>query len=280
MNLVNEEITHKVFGEGNIVEHEESIITVDFNKDIKKFVYPDAFDEFLTLNNPETAQTFKAIFLKRQQEKEALEKKREDELQIQLLEQQRKDLLKNHRIHESSQIAFWLDEDKQEDIFTDWKISTGTVQSGKNKGQPNSVARLRPNSAGLLTARAADQEETERLILGLFMVDEMFSGNLGEDGIVPTHAEYKIELTEDEAKQMLFWNYYSNKTYPDRTTWNSGKFRYYDNVWTAQILQDIIALKTDEEEINHAKKFLDYFCKMNAIDPTNIPEANGSLRLS
>lgn len=278
MNLVNEEITHKVFGEGNIVEHEESIITVDFNKDIKKFVYPDAFDEFITLNDPKTAQTFKEIFLKRQQEKEALEKKREDELQAQLLEQQRRDLLKNHKIHESSQIAFWLDDDKQQGIFTNWEISTGKVQSGKNKGLPNSVARLKPNSAGLLTARAADQPETERQILGLFMVDEMFSGNLGADGIVPTHAEFKIELTEEEAKQMLFWNYYLNKTYPDRTTWNSGKFRYYDNVWTAQILKDIVALKTDEEEVKQAQEFLEYFCKMNALDIDNIPEAAGSLR--
>ena len=32
MNLINEEITHKVFGEGNIVDHEESIVTIEFNE--------------------------------------------------------------------------------------------------------------------------------------------------------------------------------------------------------------------------------------------------------
>ena len=58
MNLINEEITHKVFGEGNIVDHEESIITIDFNEDIKKFVYPDAFGKFITLNDREYCKIF------------------------------------------------------------------------------------------------------------------------------------------------------------------------------------------------------------------------------
>src|SRR5699024_10436629 len=105
-----------------------------------------------------------------------------------------------------------------------------------------------------------------------------FSGQLSEDGIVPAHAEFRIELSEKEADQMLFWNYYLNKNYPDRTAWNSGKYRYFDNVWTAQILKDIIALKTDEEEIKHVQSFLQYFCKMNVIDIDDIPEASGALK--
>ncbi|PIC64359.1 malate synthase [Sporosarcina sp. P13] len=277
MNLINEEITHTVFGEGNIVEHEESIITVDFDKHSKKFVYPDAFKKFITLNDRSTAKTMKEIILKREAEEEILVRKREEEKESQMLEQQRRDMLKNHSIHESSQIAFWLDESMQKEVFDDWQVSTGNVQSGKNKGQPNRVARLRPNSAGLLTARGTDQPETERQILGLFMINETFTGNLGPDGMVPSHPEFRIELTVQEAEQMPFWKYYSNKNYPDRTSWNSGKFRYFDNVWTAQIVKDIIALKSDEEQSKLAKEFLEYFCKMNAIDIENIPEANGAL---
>lgn len=277
MNLINEEITHKVFGEGNIVEHEDSVITVEFNNEVKKFVYPDAFEKFITLNNKDTAKSLKELFLKRKVEEEALELQRLEEKEAEMLEQQRRDMLKNHKIHESSQIAFWLDEENQENIFTDWEVSTGKVQSGKNKGQPNRVARLRPNSAGLLTARSADQQETERVILGLYMVDETFSGDVGEEGMVPSHPEYRIELTEEESGKMIFWKYYRNKNYPDQTSWNSGKFRYYDNTWTAQILKDIIALKTDEEQIQEAQQFLEYFCKMNAIDIENIPEPDGPL---
>jgi len=278
VNLINEEITHKVFGEGNIVDHEESIITIDFNEEIKKFVYPDAFRKYITLNDQSTAKAFEEIFLKREKEEAVLELKREEEKEQQALEQQRKEKMKNHRIHESSQIVFWLDEEEQQNVFVDWQVSTGKVQSGKNEGQPNRAARLSPNSAGLLTARGADQPETDRMILGLYMVNETFSDDLSDVGMVPSHAEFRIEFTDQEREQMLFWNYYINKSYPQRTSWNSGKFRYFDNVSMAQILKDIIALKTDEEQIKEAEKFLEYFCEMNALDMYNIPEASGALK--
>jgi len=277
VNLINEEVTHKVFGEGNIVDHDESVITIDFNEDIKKFVYPDVFGKFITLNDRNVAEALKKVLLKREME-EALKRKREEEKERQASEQQRREKLKNPRIYESSQIVFWLDEEEKQSVFTDWQVSIGKVQSGKNKGQLNRVARLRPNSAGLLTARESDQPETKRRILGLYMVNETFSGNLSKDGMVPPHGEFRIELTDEEAEKMLFWNYYVNKNYPHRTTWNSGKFRYFDNVWTAQILKDIIALKTDGEQIKEAKNFLEYFCQMNALDMENIPEATGALK--
>ncbi|AXF54993.1 malate synthase [Salicibibacter kimchii] len=278
MNLINEEITHKVFGQGDIVDQDESSVTVNFNEDTKKFVYPDAFGKFITLKDRDTAQSLKKVISKRETEKQELEKKREEEKERLALEQQVRKKLKNHKIHESSQIVFWLDEEEQQSVFTDWKVSTGKVQSGKNKGEPNRPARLRPNSASLLTAKKSDKPETERQILGLYMVDETFTGNLGDDGMLPAHSEFRIKLTDQETEKMLFWNYCSNKNYPHRMTWNSGKYRYFDNVWVAQILKDIIALKTGEEEVRAAENFLKYFCKMNALDMDNIPEANGTLK--
>lgn len=278
MNLINKEITHKVFGEGNIVDQDASFITIEFNNDIKKFVYPNAFGKFITLNDQNTAKSLNKILSKRERKEEALEKKRAEEKEQLALERRHREKLKNIGIHESSQIVFWLDEEEQQNVFTDWQVFTGKVQSGKNKGKPNRVARLQLNSAGLLTARESDQAETERRILGLFMVNETFSGNLNNDGMVPSHATFRIELTEQEVEKMLFWNYYINKSYPHRTKWDSGKYRYFDNVWAAQVLKDIIALKTDEEQIKESKNFLEYFCRMNALDIDNIPEANGALK--
>lgn len=278
MNILNEEIIHKVFGEGDVVHQDESFITVEFAEDVKKFVYPDAFGQFITLKNRDTAETLKEVISERMKEKEALEKQREEEREMQILEQQRLEKMKNNKIHESSQIVFWLDEDEQQTVFTDWQVSTGIIQSGKSKGEPNRPARLSPNSAGLLTERSSDEEEEERRILGVFMLKETYTGDLTEDGKVPAHEEFRIELTEQEAEKMLFWNYYVNKSYPHRITWNSGRFRYFDNVWTAQMLKDIIALKTDEAEIKAAESFLEYFCIMNALDINSIPEANGALK--
>ncbi len=278
MNLINEEITHKVFGEGDIVDQDESFITVKFNDGIKKFIYPDAFGKFITLQNRETSKSLKKIISKREMEKEQLEKKREEEKRQQMLEQQLRAKIKNQKIHESQQIVFWLDEEEQKSVFSDWKVSTGKIQSGKSKGEPNIPARLSLNSVGLLTARGLDQPETDRRILGLYMVHETFTNILSSDGMVPAHTKFRIKLTEQEAEKMLFWSYYINRNYPHRMTWNSGKYRYFDNVWAAQILKDIIALKTDQEEIKVAENFLEYFCKMNALDLDDIPEANGALK--
>jgi len=278
VNLINEAITHKVFGKGNIVEQDATFITINFNEDIKKFVYPDAFESFITLNDQDTAKTLEKVISKRVIKEEALEKQREEEKEQLELERQRKEKMKNHKIHESSQIVFRLDEEEQQNVFTDWQVSTGKVQSGKNEGQPNRAARLHPHSAGLLTVTEPGRPETERRILGLYMVNETFSGSLSEDGMVPSHEEFRIKLTDQEAEKILFWNYYINKNYPHRTTWNSGKFRYFDNVGTAQILKDIIALKTDEDEIKEVNNFLEYFCQMNALDINNIPEPYGALK--
>lgn len=272
INLINEKITHKVFGVGNIVEQEEAIITVEFDDDMRKFVYPDAFGQFIELKDEEAAKQMEEIISK-------LEVKREKKLRKQQVkEQQLRGRLNRANIHESSQIVFWLDEEEKETVFDDWEVFAGTIQSGKNEGNPNRPARLRPNSAALLTVRKDDQEETERKIIGLYMVHETLSGSEIDDGMVFAHDDFKLKLTEEESEQLLFWNYYINKNYPHRTTWNSGKYRYFDNIWTAQILKDIIELRSDEEEIKQAKLFLEYFCNLNALDIDDIPEAEGALK--
>lgn len=278
MNLINKAITHKVFGEGQIVDHDDSFITVNFDEGTKKFVFPDAFGKYIKLKDEHMAQSLNKMIEKTKMHEAELKRKQEAEKQRQVLEQQRREKLKKLNIHECSQIVFWLDEEELEDVFSNWQVSTGTIQSGKNKGQPNRAARLRPNSVALLTTRRDDEKETDRQIKGLFMVSDIYTGHLDEDGIVPAHPTYRLKLTDEESEQMLFWNYYINKNFPHRTAWNSGRFRYYDNIWTAQILKDLIALKSDEEEVNKLKKFLEYFCQLNALDIDNIPEPYGALK--
>ena len=48
-------------------------------------------------------------------------------------------------------------------------------------------------------------------IFGVFLVDEAYEGDNREEGYVTTTSKYKISLSLDEAKQMLFWNYYHNE---------------------------------------------------------------------
>ena len=59
MNLIDETVTHKVFGEGQIVEQDDKTITVDFEEDVKKFVYPDAFKTFIMLQDRDLSERFR-----------------------------------------------------------------------------------------------------------------------------------------------------------------------------------------------------------------------------
>ena len=53
MNLICEQVEHKQYGEGKIIQQTETQITVEFSNQvgIKKFLYPIGFKSFLKLLN-------------------------------------------------------------------------------------------------------------------------------------------------------------------------------------------------------------------------------------
>lgn len=51
MNLIGIEVIHKSFGNGSVVEESDEYITIKFLIGIKKFLYPDAFENFLSITN-------------------------------------------------------------------------------------------------------------------------------------------------------------------------------------------------------------------------------------
>ncbi len=47
-------------------------------------------------------------------------------------------LMKNHKLHSESQMVFWCDTEEQNSSFLEWKVFSGVIKSGNNKGsQPN-----------------------------------------------------------------------------------------------------------------------------------------------
>ncbi|WP_066320405.1 malate synthase [Bacillus sp. FJAT-29814] len=281
MNLINKEVTHKRFGKGSIVKHNDSIIEIHFATENKKFVFPDAFGKHLKMHDHSAANSLKNILRKMELEKEEEEQKREE-----IKEQQRKEMqlrlehekfMKNHKLHPKSQMVFWCDAEEMSKVFTEWKVFTGVIKSGNNKGKPNKPTRLYPNSVCLLTARDSNTPEKDRRILGVYMVNEDFIGQFCEDGYIPAHSEYRLQLTEQESERMPFWKYYVNEKSPHKMTWNTGKYRYFDNEWMAQILLDIVSLKSDTQEQELAQNFFEYFCKTNRISEKELPEPNGAL---
>ena len=279
MDLVNKQVTHKSFGKGSVVEYNDSYVAVNFSFGNKEFIFPDAFGKYLTLTDQRTASLVRKKIQKRKEEKLKLKKLKalQCEKQKNLLEDR---LVRNRitkKIHPSSQAVFWCKAQDQDSVFKEWKIFTGVIKSGEKKGQPNRLVRINQNSACLLTARDPDMQEKGRYILGAYMVNEAFIGKLCEDGYIPAHSEFRLRLSEDESKKMLFWNYYVNKRYPHKMTWNTGRNRYFDNIWMAQILYDIVSLRKKPQERECAQRFLEYFCHMNRIKEEELPKPNGAL---
>ncbi|MBY9081341.1 hypothetical protein KIH86_19900 [Paenibacillus sp. HN-1] len=58
MQLTGQEVTHIVYGTGRIVKQEEGRIEVLFtsSSENKTFVYPDAFERYLSMNDPFSQQ--------------------------------------------------------------------------------------------------------------------------------------------------------------------------------------------------------------------------------
>ncbi len=281
MDLLNEQVTHRRFGKGNVVAYDDGYVEVRFPSGIKKFVFPDVFGTHLLLVNPKLAKQVDGVKLKiekeRQKEDAELEVMRAIEEARRQRVRERERLLKNHKLSPVSQAAFWCDDEEQERVFSEWRVFTSLKKSGVNKGEPNRLVRLHQNSCCLITAREPDVPEKDRRVVGLFMVGELFVGKLCEDGYIPAHSEYRLRLSEEESRKILFWNYYVNERYPRNMTWNSGRHRYFDNVWMAQILQDIVALKNGSEEVELAQSFLEHFCDMNRLKETDLPSPNGAL---
>ncbi|AXI10351.1 malate synthase [Oceanobacillus zhaokaii] len=281
MNLIDKKVTHKLFGKGSVVKHNDSFIEIHFATENKKFVFPDAFGKHLKLHDTSAANSLEKVIQEQEIERKKEEQEKEEEKNLQRKEQQRRleheKLMKNHKLHPESQTVVWCDEEEQSSFMTEWKVYTGVIKSGNNKGEPKIPTRVHQNSACLLTARDSSMPEEDRRILGVYMVNEDFIGKFCEDGFIPAHSEYRLQLTEQESDRMPFWKYYVNEKSPEKMTWNTGKFRYFDNVWMAQILLDIVSLKTDTQERELAKEFFEHYCKMNQIREEELPKPNGAL---
>lgn len=281
MDLLNEQVKHEMFGKGSVVGCTDLYIEVDFPEGRKKFVFPDALGEHLVLANQKIAARVaslkKKVLKVRKKEQLQLEKKRiqDYEKQQRLLERER--LMRNHRLTPVSQAVFWVDGQEQDRVFADWRIFTSVRKSGALEGKPNRLVRLHQNSGCLITAREAGQRERKRRILGVFMVEENFIGKLCEDGYIPAHSKFRVRLSPEESEQMLFWNYYFNRRYPSNMTWNSGRHRYFDNVWMAQILNDLARLKKGTPEEQLMQDFLEHFVYLNQLDLAELPVPDGAL---
>ena len=69
MNLVNQTVVHKAFGEGTIVAYDGNYITVKFSAKESKFVAPDVFTTFLKCKDAKLQAELEAAFAAKEEAK-------------------------------------------------------------------------------------------------------------------------------------------------------------------------------------------------------------------
>ena len=327
--MIGSIVAHRMWGNGTVVEQTEKNITVRFDIGDKKFIFPTAFDNFLSTEDPTLLAEIrerKAFIDAQKQEIRTVpvppdNKKPENKKKIPRPVERSNvafkcnycdggssetcvgykgvcsDAMIRYNIETAKHI--WCSSDSpckmyldreisrselenrfvcyESTMLVEWKASAGVVQNGVDKGKPMKLLKVQDNSLCVLTTRLPGSTDDTRFIFAVFLVDDSYEGDGREEGYVTNHSKWRIELTPDEAKKMLFWKYYVNKNAPEKIVFGSGLHRYLDDIQAAQILRDIVTIKEDDAENQLAADFFHHFCKVVGLDENDIPACAGAL---
>ena len=79
MDLVGQSVKHKTLGVGTVQTCSPRYLTVCFGRDVKTFVYPDSFRQYLTAMEPDIAEQIRQELEKADAERERREARRREE---------------------------------------------------------------------------------------------------------------------------------------------------------------------------------------------------------
>ncbi|NTW70895.1 MAG: hypothetical protein HGA49_01465 [Eubacteriaceae bacterium] len=91
VKVLNNKVHHDKFGEGIVTDQTISKITIQFSEEFgeKKFMYPSAFESFLTMGNPALQEMIDDELRTIRKQLEAEGKQREEEAEQRRIEEQR-----------------------------------------------------------------------------------------------------------------------------------------------------------------------------------------------
>ena len=259
MQLIGQKVQHQVFGTGVVTEKQDSTLKVKFPAGEKMFLYPDAFTNFLVLNNQELQGKILSAIKLRQEKEHEQEMIAEEKWRIEAN-------LRNMRISGRAQAIFDIKPQELQKCFENWNVSAGTYSSGYSKGEPRVPDRMKPNSMCVLTVRPEGRPESERVVMGMFMAEDTFEGSACEDGLISAHPQYRLQLEKDQ--RVLFWPYVTEEE--NKKKWGNTTLKYLPNTTAEKILSEVrVRLRnTDREEL--AEEFYQYYCRLNRLQPTKI----------
>lgn len=163
-------------------------------------------------------------------------------------------------------------------MLRNWTAFAGFALTKENHQRPMKLNKVQVNSLAILTTREPYASEKDRFVFGVFLVDEAYEGDNRDEGYVTTSSKYRMSLTKDEAKKVLFWNFYHNENAPEKVAWGQGLHRYITDEQAASILKNIATVKKGKKDEALAQEFLERFCEINSIEISNLPIMEGALQ--
>jgi len=163
-------------------------------------------------------------------------------------------------------------------MLRDWRAFAGVIQQGENRGRPMKLQKVQSNTLAILTTRKPYTEEEDRFIFAVFLVDDSYQGDNKEEGYVTTNSEYKIKLSNSEAVNLKFWDFYFNPNSPGTLAWGHGLHRYITDQQSVQILEAIVSLKAGTPDENLANRFAEHFCMIKGLERKRLPKPYGALK--
>lgn len=277
MNLTHKCVVHPVFGQGIVTQQDDTLLHVSFSTAGEKiFLFPDAFASHLSLSDDEACAWIRDLIKKRSATQKA-EKRRQDNDLLRTIQEDRRQaemekLLHAHRTgraktHPQSQIVFCCDGESPAEVLRNKEIYCGKVSKAGRDPRFVRAARLRPNSAGLLTAKPAGVAEDKRVIVGAFLIEAAFYNADSESGMIPFHPEYMLDFSK-QTDRALYFEPYRGELLPIGRV----RYRYFDNVRMAHVLSDLLELHQGTEQEEPCARFFQTFCRLNGISQAALKE--------
>lgn len=261
MKLTGQAVKHNTFGKGVITDCTDTSVTVLFSDCEKKFLYPDAFSQYLTLKDIKLQEEVSDEY------EEELKEEKEKKVK-KAAKYKRLDKLRSINNSENSQAIFNVCDCDVNEIIEKGEIFTGYYISGEHKGHPKQAIRLKPNSACLITTLADGVSEKERRIKAIFMVSEAFYGTQCHDGIIKAHQKYIFKIPENI--DIKLWDYIKIQNQIQK--WGKTAFKYISSSDVKKIIYDIAIYLKGSDEYDFLKTFYKYFCLTNQFTEKTFPD--------
>lgn len=228
MQILNARVRHATFGAGQVCRCSDSLVEVRFADGVRRFCWPDAFESYLTLEDPHAQAEWQAAV--RQREAEELRQQAELHRRIQQAR-----LLRSLPCTGSDQAALNGTWQQAAEAVQEGRIFTGTYLSGQRRGQPRIPQKVMPNSACVLTWLPKNEPESRRRVAALCLPQTDFIGAECTDGFILLHPQHRLLLPEDSA--FYFWDYAAQEPCP--TQWGRSCIRYFANESAGRLLLEL-----------------------------------------